>query len=283
VSTLIQAVTPISLDSAIKPKAGDAVEASSGDVIAVTDAASKGADAVVIEPPADGIIEVASGTVGANVIISGSGTADVVIGTGTSGGVAESAAGSTFQVADSYQGSVIVNLNGAITSGGSVDTSTQTPGGGTIADNLGTAPAEGIDFYINTGSANDQVQGSAGNDFIRLGAGDDAFNAGKGDDIVRVGTGNDIGTLGAGNDILYLTVDQLQGISTNTLTDFDKSYGSANGDDDKIQIDAALQDLVDIDGLGTKAIIITLSGEQTGKIVVESLGESIDKDDIEFV
>ena len=276
-STLIQAVTPISLDSAIKPKAGDVVEASSGDVIAVTDAASKGGDAVVIEAPADGIIEVASGTVGANVIISGSGTADVVIGTGTSGGVAESAAGSTFQVDDSYQGSVVVNLNGAITSGGSVDTTTETPGGGTIADNLGTVPTGGIDFYINTGSANDQVEGSAGNDFIRLGAGDDAFNAGAGDDIVRVGTGNDIGTLGDGNDILYLTVDQLQDISTNTLTDFD-----ANGDD-KIQIDAALQDLVDIEGLGTKAIVITLSGEQTGKIAVESLGESIDRDDIEFV
>ena len=276
-STLIQAVTPISLDSAIKPKAGDVVEASSGDVIAVTDAASKGTDAVVIEAPADGVIQVASGTVGANVIISGSGTADVVIGTGTSGGVAESAAGSTFQVDDSYQGSVVVNLNGAITSGGSVDTTTETPGGGTIADNLGTVPTGGIDFYINTGSANDQVEGSAGNDFIRLGAGDDAFNAGAGDDIVRVGTGNDIGTLGDGNDILYLTVDQLQDISTNTLTDFD-----ANGDD-KIQIDAALQDLVDIEGLGTKAIVITLSGEQTGKIAVESLGESIDRDDIEFV
>jgi Ca2+-binding RTX toxin-like protein len=265
------------LDSAIKPKAGDVVEASSGDVIAVTDAASKGADAVVIEAPADGVIQVASGTVGANVIISGSGTADVVIGTGTSGGVAESAAGSTFQVDDSYQGSVVVNLNGAITSGGSVDTTTETPGGGTIADNLGTVPTGGIDFYINTGSANDQVQGSAGNDFIRLGAGDDAFNAGKGDDIVRVGTGNDIGTLGAGNDILYLTVDQLQDISTNTLTDFD-----ANGDD-KIQIDAALQDLVDIEGLGTKAIVITLSGEQTGETIIVSEGESIDRDDIEFV
>ena len=276
-STLIQAVTPISLDSAIKPKAGDVVEASSGDVIAVTDAASKGGDAVVIEAPTDGVIQVASGTVGANVIISGSGTADVVIGTGTTGGVAESAAGSTFQVDDSYQGSVLVNLNGAIASGGSVDTSTQTPGGGTIADNLGTVPTGGIDFYINTGSANDQVQGSAGNDFIRLGAGDDAFNAAAGDDIVRMGTGNDSGTLGDGNDIVYLTVDQLQGINAKAITDFD-----ANGDD-KIQIDAALQDLVDIEGLGTKAIVITLSGEQTGKIAVESLGESIDRDDIEFV
>ena len=276
-STLIQAVTPISLDSAIKPKAGDAVEATSGDVIAITDAASKGADAVVIEAPTDGIIEVASGTVGANVIINGSGTAGVVIGTGTSGGVAESAAGSTFQVDDSYQGSVVVNLNGAITSGGSVDPTTETPGGGTIADNLGTTPAGGIDFYINTGAADDQVQGSAGNDFIRLGAGNDVFNAGKGDDIVRVGTGDDSGTLGAGNDILYLTVDQLQGINTKTLADFD-----ANGDD-KIQIDAAIQDLVDIEGVGSNGILITLSGEQTGEIAVISLGESIDEDDIEFV
>lgn len=276
-STFIQAVTPISLDSALKPKAGDVIKTSNGEAIAITDAASKGANAVVIEAPADGVIEVASGTVGANIIISGSGTASVEIGTGTTGGIAESAAGSTFQVDDSYQGSVVVNLTGAITSGGSVDTNTKTPNGGTITDNLGTAPDGGIDFYINTGSANDQVEGSAGNDFIRLGAGDDAFNAAAGDDIVRMGTGNDSGTLGAGNDIVYLTVDQLQGTNAKAITDFD-----ANGDD-KIQIDADLEGLVDIEGVATNSITITLSGAQTGTTTILSEGESIDADDIEFV
>ena len=110
-----------------------------------------------------------------------------------------------------------------------------------------------------------------------MGAGNDQFNAGAGDDIVRVGIGNDSGTLGAGNDILYLTVDQLQGDNVNTITDFD-----VNGDD-KIQIDADLEDLVDIEGIGTNAIIITLSGAQTGTTAVISEGESIDGDDIEFV
>lgn len=276
-STIIFPITPISIDGNVKGKAGDVVKATSGETIAVTDPASKGADAVVIEAPDSGIIEVVSGTVEANVIITGSGNAAVAIGTGTSGGDAVSAAGSTFQVEDSYQGNVLVNLNGAIISGGSVDTTTQTPGGGTIADNLGTVPSGGIDFYINTGSGDDQVQGSAGNDFIRLGAGDDLFNAGAGDDIVRMGTGNDSGTLGAGNDIVYLTVDQLQGINAKAITDFD-----VNGDD-KIQIDADLKGLVDIEGVGTNGIVISLTGAQTGETVIVSEGNSIDEDDIEFV
>ena len=276
-STIIFPITPISIDGNVKGKAGDVVKATSGETIAVTDPASRGADAVVIEAPDSGIIEVVSGTVDANVIITGSGTAAVAIGTGTSGGDAVSAAGSTFQVEDSYKGNVLVNLNGAITSGGSVDTTTETLGGGTIADNLGTVPSGGIDFYINTGSGNDQVQGSAGNDFIRLGAGDDAFNAGAGDDIVRMGTGNDSGTLGDGNDIVYLTVDQLQGINAKAITDFD-----VNGDD-KIQIDADLKGLVDIEGVGTNGIVISLSGAQTGETVIVSEGKSIDEDDIEFV
>jgi Ca2+-binding RTX toxin-like protein len=277
VSTIIFPITPISIDGNVKGKAGDVVKATSGETIAVTDPASKGSNAVVIEAPDSGIIEIASGTVDANVIITGSGTAAVAIGTGTSGGDAVSAAGSTFQVEDSYQGNVLVNLNGAIISGGSVDTTTETPGGGTIADNLGTVPNGGIDFYINTGSANDQVQGSAGNDFIRLGAGDDLFNAGAGDDIIRMGTGNDSGTLGAGNDIVYLTVDQLQGVNAKTITDFDVNS------DDKIQIDADLKGLVEIKDVGSNSIVISLTGAQTGETVIVSEGNSIDEDDIEFV
>ena len=71
-----------------------------------------------------------------------------------------------------------------------------------------------IDYYVNTGAANDLIAGSKGNDFIRAGAGDDTFNTGAGDDIVRTGSGDDTRhTLGAGNDIAYFTVDQLQGNS----------------------------------------------------------------------
>ena len=43
------------------------------------------------------------------------------------------------------------------------------------------------------------------------------FDAASGDDIVRVGSGDDSGFLGLGDDIVYLTIDQLQGTSVNTL------------------------------------------------------------------
>ena len=94
---------------------------------------------------------------------------------------------------------------------------------------------------------------------------------------VRTGSGNDAGTLGAGDDIVYFTVDQLQGDQTKTINDFDASGN------DKIQIDKDLKDLVSIEGKGTKAIKISLSGAQTGSTNVVSEGETIDDDDIEFV
>jgi Ca2+-binding RTX toxin-like protein len=280
VSTIIPPVTPVSTETATEAPAGTTTSVSSGETVAVTDSSAP----VFIEAPATGAFEVASAVEGANVIIDGPGTAAVEIGTAVDAeGNPLSGSGTSYQVADDYQGPSVANLGGAITDGAKVDPSTATVGGGTIASNLpgvdsnAFATAANLDFYVNTGAANDQVQGSQGNDFIRLGAGNDQFNAGAGDDIVRVGIGNDSGTLGAGNDILYLTVDQLQGDNVNTITDFD-----VNGDD-KIQIDADLEDLVDIEGIGTNAIIITLSGAQTGTTAVISEGESIDGDDIEFV
>ena len=74
-----------------------------------------------------------------------------------------------------------------------------------------------------------------------------------------------------------MTVDQLQGSSVNIIKDFD-SFG-----DDKIQIDNDLKNLVDIDGVGTNIITITLSGAQTGVTAIVSEGETIDEDDIDFV
>ena len=145
-----------------------------------------------------------------------------------------------------------------------------------------SSPSDGdsdvsIDYYINAGAGNDQVAGSRGNDFLRLGAGDDTFDAADGDDIVRTGSGNDTGSLGLGDDTVYFTVDQLQGTQSKTITDFD-----AKGND-KIQIDADLEDLISIDGVGTNSITINLSGSQTGTTTVVSQGETIDDDDIEFV
>ena len=217
-------------------------------------------------------------------VVQGDGTAAVAIGNAQSeGGGLLNASGSSFQIAETYKGTVVANLSGAIVDGTKVDISTDT-GAGSISANLPgstnssafAAPTE-IDYYVNTGAGNDQFEGSKGNDFIRLGAGNDVFNTGAGDDIVRTGSGDDSGTLGAGEDIVYFTVDQLQGTQTKTIKDFDASGN------DKIQIDSDLKDLVSIEGQGTKAIKITLSGAQTGTTAVISEGETIDDNDIEFV
>ena len=58
--------------------------------------------------------------------------------------------------------------------------------------------------------------------------------------IFRFGTGNDSHSW-AGDDTVYFTVDQLQGTSTNTITD------SIEGDD-KIQIDEDLEGRIGITG-----------------------------------
>jgi len=249
----------------------------------VTDPNTGATAPTTINAPATGVVQLAAGTTQSNVVVTGDGTAGVTIGNATDAAGGElNAAGSSFQIADSYKGTVVANLSGAIVDGNKVDVSTDT-GNGTIGANLpgsasnAFATSANIDYYVNTGAANDQVEGSKGNDFVRLGAGNDTFNTGAGDDIVRTGSGNDTGTLGSGEDIVYFTVDQLQGNQTKTITDFD-----ANGND-KIQIDSNLKDLVDITGQGTKAIKITLSGAQTGTTAVISEGDTIDDDDIEFV
>jgi Ca2+-binding RTX toxin-like protein len=277
VSTFIQPVTPVSTETGTPIPEGTTTPVSSGETAVVVTGPERTA---VIEAPDTGVFEVAAASEGVDVAIEGAGTAAVAISTAVDAdGNPLSASGSSFQIDDDYQGSAVVNLEGAITGGEAVDAGTDAVGGGTIAGNAPPGPNvfDNLDFYINTGAGNDQIQGSQGNDFVRLGAGSDSFNLGAGDDIVRVGTGNDSGTLGLGNDILYLTVDQLEGDSVNTITDFD-----VDGDD-KIQIDQNIQDRVDIDGIGTNAITITLSGDTTGTTAIISEGESIDDDDIEFV
>jgi len=94
---------------------------------------------------------------------------------------------------------------------------------------------------------------------------------------VRPGAGNDVIRLGPGNDVVYLTVDQLQGTQAKVINDF-----STNGAD-KIQIAKNLQGLVSITGQGTKQIVITLSGAQTGTTTITSNGQVIKPDDIQFV
>ena len=285
-SAVIPAITPVDTATAVQPVAGTTNTVSSGAVIAITDSSSS-TTPVTLVAPETGSFEVAPATQGANVVIGGPGTATVNIGIAQNGsGGVQDASGSAIQVDNGYQGNVIANLNGAPVEGANVDTSINT-GNGTIADNLpgggsaalstAFASTADIDYYINTGSGADQIEGSRGNDFIRAGAGNDVVNAGAGDDIVRTGSGDDQVTLGSGEDIVYFTVDQLQGAQSKTITDFD-----ANGND-KIQIDADLKGLLSITGQGTNKITISLSGAQTGTTNVESGGQAIDDDDIEFV
>lgn len=279
-SAVIPPVAPVDADSSsIKPvpvSENPVNTVSNGSNVAVTTPDSSPTNPVVIQLPTTGTVTIAPATPGANVAIRGDGNATVNIGIAqdSSGGV-QNGSGSTIQVDNGYQGSVIANLAGAVVDGPNVDTSTDT-GFGTIADNAPTG-ASGIDYYINTGAGADQIEGSRGNDFIRAGAGNDTVNAGAGNDVVRLGSGDDQVTLGSGDDIVYFTVDQLQGTQSKTITDFD-----TNGND-KIQIDADLQGLVSITGQGTNKITISLSGSQVGTTTVESGGQTIDNDDIEFV
>jgi len=278
VSAFITPVAPISVDTAVEPAAGSVTEASSGEAIVVTDPSANVNNPVGIVAPDAGVINIASGTEGADIVVVGDGDATIQIGNAVdANGNPLAGSGSTFQIDDDYQGSVIANLEGAITDGSKVDTSTETFSGNTIADAAPSNAADEFDFYVNTGAAADEIEGSQGSDFIRAGAGDDVVNAGAGNDIVRLGSGDDLATLGDGDDVAYFTVDQLQGDQTKVITDFDAAG------DDKIQIDADLDGLVDIDGLGTNSITINLSGDQSGSTTIVSEGESIDDDDIEFV
>jgi len=275
VSAFITPIAPISVDTAAQPTAGTITEASVNEAFVITDPNANANNPAAIITPDSGINRFAAGTEGADILIAGNGaTVGITTALDANGNILDGS-GSTFQVDEAYEGSVVANLEGAIT-GSKVDTSTVTWSGNTIAD---AAPvgADDFDFYISTGANDDEVEGSAGNDFIRLGAGDDVANAEGGDDVVRLGSGDDLVSLGEGNDIVYLTVDQLQGDQVKVITDFD-----ANGDD-KIQINEDLEGLVDIDGLGSNSITITLSGDQTGTTTIVSEGESIDDDDVEFV
>ena len=274
----ITEVTEATLAS-IKPLAGSTIDVIGGDFVVITDPNAIN-DPVTIVVPETGEINIASGTPGAEYIIEGNGDAVIQIGNAVdANGNPLAGSGSTFQIDEDYQGSVRANLEGAITDGSKVDTSTETFSGNTIADAAPSNAADDFDFYVNTGAADDEIGGSQGSDFIRAGAGDDIVNAGEGNDLVRAGAGDDVVTLGQGDDIIYYTVDQLQGNTkqTDICIDFD-----SNGDD-KIQIDADLEGLIEIEGFGTNKIIITLSGAQSGTTEFVSRGETIDEDDVQFV
>jgi Ca2+-binding RTX toxin-like protein len=276
VSFAIPTVSPITVTGAtIEPVAGSITTLNSSTPVVITDPAATNAPVVIT-----GTGTMAVGTQQAQVVIQGDSNINVGIARDSSGNPL-GMGGAVIQATDTSGGSKIVNLDGANIGGakvsGNVDLSAM-GGAGTIADNAPPGTFNGTpDTYIHTGAGNDQIQGSSGIDFIRAGAGNDTINAGAGDDIVRPGAGTDLITLGQGNDVVYLTVDQLQGTSTNTISDF-----KVNGAD-KIQIASDLRGLVSISGQGTQQIVISLSGAQTGTTTIVSQGQTINDDDIEFV
>lgn len=134
--------------------------------------------------------------------------------------------------------------------------------------------------YVHTGAGNDQIEGTEGADFIRAGAGADIINSGSGNDIIRSGSGSDNISLGAGNDILYYTVDQIQGISTDTLTDFN----AAGAGTDLIQIKKDLQSFISIAGIGTSQIVLSYAqGGLSGTTTIVTQAGTIKAADIQFV
>ncbi len=283
-SAVIDSVSSVSVSTATaQPTAGaTANQAAAGDTFVVTDASTATTPASVNIPSAtnSGTVNLAVGTAGGMLSVTGDGSATLSIGGATAaGGGEEDASGAAIGIADSYSGKVIANFTNAYISGDTTIASTAKLGGSTstIGDNAPGGSVAGVNLYVNTGKGADEIGGSDKNDFVRAGAGNDEVNAGAGNDIVRVGSGSDTATLGKGDDVLYMTVDQIGNGDVNTITDFDSSG------DDKIKFNSDIQGRLTITGQGTNSITIVMSGDTTATTTITSNGGTIDTDDISFV
>lgn len=261
-SIFIPPVGPLNASAAENPAAGSSVTSTSDSVetFVVTDSSSS--EAVEINAGSSAGIEVASGVENANLVLNG--PLNSVIGITTAfdaAGDPLDSSGSAFQVAEDFEGVVIANLDGAFTSGATVDLSTETTDGSTVGEAAGGLADGGISYYLTGGSGSDQLKGSAGDDFIRGGAGNDRINAGDGDDIVRVGSGSDEVTLGGGADVVYWTVDQFEGDSVNIITDFTSG-------EDKIAIEEDVFGRIEVDfAEDGQSFTVTLLNEAGGDVV----------------
>ena len=285
-SVFIPPVAALNAATSQNPAAGfeNAVLPSNGDQFVVTDPTSSNATPNVIVGTGGSTFNVAAGAESSNIWLLGEATDTIIVGNATdASGNLLSGAGSSFQVDSEFQGSVIANLEGAITDGPTVDLATETQFGGTVADAAGGV-IEGEDgaepllagefsYYFNGGAGNDQIEGSQGSDFIRGGAGNDNIDAGAGDDLVRIGSGDDTVELGAGADVLYWTVDQFEGDSVNTIRDFTSG-------EDTIAIEADVFSRVEVEfAEGNQAFTVTLlneAGEVEGTTVVVSEGDAFE-------
>ena len=293
-----------------QPTGGETVAA--GSDVGITSPSTTSTPVIITGGTESAPTELVIGTQSAQVILQ-SGVTRIGIAVNSAGNPL-SMAGAVIQAQDSSTGGKVVNLEGAnVNSGvvvdGGIDLGAQGRGGsGTIASNApaGTFsagkllpsaqaliaavfPTNNQDIllagnppatYIHTGAGNDQIEGSEGIDFIRAGAGNDIINSGGGNDIVRAGSGSDSITLGTGNDVLYYTVDQIQGISTDTISDFNAVGSGA----DLIQIKKDLQSFIRIDGIGTSQIVLNYAqAGLTGTTTIINQAGIIKTTDIQFV
>jgi len=284
VSAAISSVSSVSVSSATaQPTAGaTASQAAAGETFVVTDPNTATTPAAVEIPSATttGTVDLAVGTKGGMLSVTGEGTATLNVGgADAASGGAEDASGAAIGISETYAGKVVANFTNAFVSADNTIDATAKLGGATtsIGDNAPAGSVAGVNLYVNTGKGADEIGGSDKSDFVRAGAGNDEVNAGAGNDIVRVGSGSDTATLGAGNDNLYMTVDQLGDGDANTITDFD-----SNGDD-KMTFNKDMEGRLTITGQGTNTITITLSGDTTATTTITSSGGTIDADDISFV
>ena len=272
-----------------QPTGGETVAA--GSDVGITSPSTTSTPVIITGGTESAPTKLVIGTQSAQVILQ-SGVTRIGIAVNSAGNPL-SMAGAVIQAQDSSTGGKVVNLEGAnVNSGvivdGGIDLATNGRGGsGTIASNApagtflpsaqaGNPPAT----YIHTGAGNDQIEGSEGIDFIRAGAGNDIINSGGGNDIVRAGSGSDSITLGTGNDVLYYTVDQIQGISTDTISDFNAVGSGA----DLIQIKKDLQSFIRIDGIGTSQIVLNYAqAGLTGTTTIINQAGIIKTTDIQFV
>jgi len=282
-SVIISSVSTLSVLGSSTPIAGGAASpAVAGETFVVTDPTTSTTAASVNIPPAtnSGTVNLAVGTKGGMLSVTGEGTATLNVGGATSAaGGAEDASGAAIGISEDYAGKVIANFTNAFISADNTIDATAKLGGATtsIGDNAPAGSVAGVNLYVNTGKGADEIGGSDKSDFVRAGAGNDEVNAGAGNDIVRVGSGSDKATLGKGDDNLYLTVDQLGDGDVNTITDFDSDG------DDKMTFNKDMEGRLTITGQGTNTITISLSGDTTATTMITSNGGTIDADDISFV
>ena len=312
-SAFITPIAPISVDTAFELVAGTFVEVTAPQSIVATDpndVPNQPVEIIVLSvDSAEDVaipILIGSGTEGADIIIDGDGDGTIEIGNAVdANGNTLSASGTTFQVAEDYQGTVIANLDGAITDGTKVDLNTETTSGNTIADALGVSRLSdalekqaleqlSTDFGKLTIRNFEWDQGSPefiGFDestafaklaprlvpetdyYINTGAADDQVGGSQGNDFIRLGAGDDTFNAESGDDIVRMG----SGNDFGSLGDGDDiayfTVDQLQGDQTKVitDFDAAGDDKIQING--DIAGLIDINGLGTNSLVIELSGE----------